>query len=86
MLFVEVELIVENIDVSFASRFCKRSYNGASFFVVNVDVCGVRINERNNVDCVELLVGRFKDGDGTSSNKRLRSNVSGSVLMIVLVG
>ena len=43
-------LFVENIDESFASRFCRRSYNGASFFVVNVGVCGVRINERNNVD------------------------------------
>jgi hypothetical protein len=54
LLFVEDEeevlLIVENIDASLASRFCKRSYNGASFFVVTVDVCGVRINERNNVD------------------------------------
>jgi hypothetical protein len=53
LLFVdddEVVFIVENIDVSLASRFCKRSYNGASFFAVNVGACGVRINERNNVD------------------------------------
>jgi len=72
------ELIVENTDVSFESRFCKRSYSGASF-------CGVRINERNNVDCVGLFKGRFNDDDddGGLSNKILRSNVSGSVLIIV---
>ncbi len=47
------------------STFCNRSYNGASLLFVNEEVCGVRINERNNVDCVELLEDRFKDGDGT---------------------
>ena len=46
----DAEFIVENIDVSFESRFCRRSYSGASFFAVNVGACGVRINERSSVD------------------------------------
>lgn len=80
--------IVENIDVSFPSRFCRRSYNGPSFLVANNGVCGEQINERNNADGAFPDAGacneRFNDGGGGGvlSNRGLRSYVSGSVLMV----
>jgi len=46
------EVSFDDDDVVFVvvSTFCNRSYNGASLLFVNEEVCGVRINERNNVD------------------------------------
>ncbi len=58
------------------SRFCNKSYNGASFLVINEGIRGVRINVRNNVDWEfdEFVLNR--------RGKEFWSNISGSILIV----